>query len=271
MAAAAGQALVTVNYAAPVATPGAQVTTSPPSGSVFPLGDTSVAVTAAEGTNIATCLFTVTVLPTDDFGRALGATNLLWGSEGDAPWFVETTVPQDGFAAAQSGAVSSGQASTLYTVLLGPGTLSFSWGLADDWPDLSLLDLRVDGLVQKAVSVVGFGWGQQTLEISPGTHLVEWTYTERTGGGSGRNAGWLAQVSYTGQPGPFSLFCPSSIAVMATPGQASASVRYAVPLATPGGGGCHVAGVRFRVSFGGHHRGCHGVRRLQCCQLRIHR
>ena len=136
--------------------------------------------------------------------------------------------------AAQSGAVSSGQTSTLYTVLLGPGALSFLWGLANDWSDLSTLDVKVDGVAQAALNIIGAGWYGLTLDLSPGTHLVEWTYTQMSGVGSSRNAGWLEQVSYTGQPGPLSLFCPSSVVVMATPGQASATVGYAVPLATPG-------------------------------------
>jgi parallel beta-helix repeat protein len=51
-----------VNYAPPLATPGASVTSSPPSGAIFPAGSNVVTATATHGTNIMECTFTVTVL-----------------------------------------------------------------------------------------------------------------------------------------------------------------------------------------------------------------
>lgn len=50
------------NYPLPFATPGATVSNSPPSGSIFPAGTNFVTSTAIYGTNILNCTFTVTVL-----------------------------------------------------------------------------------------------------------------------------------------------------------------------------------------------------------------
>lgn len=60
--AAPGQNSAQVIYPAPVATPGAVVTNSPPAGSVFPAGTNMVTSTMISGTNVLTCTFTVTVL-----------------------------------------------------------------------------------------------------------------------------------------------------------------------------------------------------------------
>ncbi len=230
-----GQPSATVNYIGPIATASSvTVATSHTSGSAFPVGDTTVSVVASDGTNTDSCAFTVTVLAWDDFARALGTTNLAWGTGGDVPWFVETAETYGGIAAAQSGGVSAGQASTLYTVLLGPGELSFWWAAASWW-DRSFLSVKVNGVTNAATSPgLHPFWQSQQVDLGPGTHLVEWTFAMDPRGEPGPDAGWLAQVAYTGRAGPLSVFCPPDIAVMAAPGQASATVNYAAPLATPG-------------------------------------
>jgi hypothetical protein len=60
--AAPGQNSAIVSFPLPFATPGATVTNSPPSGSVFPAGTNTVTSTATYGTNVLTSTFTVTVL-----------------------------------------------------------------------------------------------------------------------------------------------------------------------------------------------------------------
>jgi uncharacterized repeat protein (TIGR01451 family) len=69
LVAATGQCGAVVNYATPTATdncPGVTVTCSPPSGSFFPVGTTTVTCTASDASgNSATCSFTVTVTDTE--------------------------------------------------------------------------------------------------------------------------------------------------------------------------------------------------------------
>ena len=72
----AGQNSTVVNYPAFSVTPWAVLSNSPPSGSVLPAGDYAVSVTAAYASNAISCVFEVTVLTTNDFGRALTATNI---------------------------------------------------------------------------------------------------------------------------------------------------------------------------------------------------
>jgi alpha-tubulin suppressor-like RCC1 family protein len=233
--AGSGQATATVNYPTPIATPGATVLSSPASGSAFPLGDTSVAVAATQGTNTASCAFTVSVLAPDDLARALGTTNLSWGAYGDAPWVVETQTTPGSLAAAQTSAVAPGQAATLYTVLQGPGTLDFWWSVFSPLPSWnpSSLSLNVDRVTQATISGT-VGWEEQLIDLGTGTHFVEWTLAWDTSLSWWFGVGYVAQVAYTGQPGPFSLLCPFDTAALVAPGQLSVNVWYAQPLATPG-------------------------------------
>src|SRR5262249_2728565 len=157
-----------------------------------------VLVTATNGTNMASCAFTVSVLGPNDFGLALGATNLAWGSFGNSTWFVENTATHGGAAAAQTGQIFGGQTSTRYTVLQGPGALGFWWSGSAYRP--GVFSLQVDYSTVAGLSGI-VGWQQKSVDLSPGSHLVEWTYSLDPSF-PGYDWGLLDQVSYTGQSGP---------------------------------------------------------------------
>jgi parallel beta-helix repeat protein len=103
VATAPGSNTAVVNFGASFATPGAAVTNSPPSGSVFPEGTNTVTSTATYGTNVLRCSFTVTVIvpPTilsQPQGLAVSAgttTNLSVAAQGSSPvgyqWSFENT------------------------------------------------------------------------------------------------------------------------------------------------------------------------------------
>jgi hypothetical protein len=208
----AGQESAVVNYPQPFATPGAVVTNWPAAGSVFSAGDDTVSVTAVYGTNVMNCSFTITVLTTDDFGRALGTTNVDWTTSGDASWFVQTAVVHGGLAAAQSGAITNDQASTLQTTLAGPGVLSFWWKVSSE-TNHDFLYLNVNGSTQAVISGA-VDWQPQTIYLGSGPQLVEWTYSKDASGSAGQDAGWLDQVSYTpGAVAPFITAQPASLSV----------------------------------------------------------
>ncbi|HYG36134.1 MAG TPA: immunoglobulin domain-containing protein, partial [Clostridia bacterium] len=129
-----------------------------------------------------------------DLNEALGATNLTWVSDGDAAWYSQGNVTHDGLAAAQSGAISGSQRSTLRTIVTGPGTLNFWWsveaGLANNY-----LAFVVDGVEQFRIS--GFtGWQRKTVYLREGEHRLEWVYVKNDMLGIGWDAGWLDQVSF---------------------------------------------------------------------------
>jgi hypothetical protein len=230
--AAPGQNSASVNYLAPFAAPGSTVSSSPPSGSLFPGGDNLVNVTAQSGTNFASCTFVITVITDHDLGHALNAPYLPWVTFGDALWFAQNGITHDGVSAAKTGPLTNSQTSTVRTVLQGPGPLSFWWKLsgASEWDNFSLI---VDGTT--ITNITGaVDWRSNTVSIAPGPHVVDWKLTRVLSPSPFPINAWLDQVSFAPGPNPLAMLCPSNLVVVASPGQFSAPVSYPPPLVTPG-------------------------------------
>jgi hypothetical protein len=139
-----------------------------------------------------TSLFT-TAADTLGLQSALDAANLAWTTSGDALWFGETNVSQDGVSAAQSGALTDSQTSVLQTTVTGPGQLSFYWQTLGQ-PDNFDLEFDVDG---SPVTDIGSQtpWQQFSYSISSGPHTLTWTALANSGP-SPDDAGYVDEVSY---------------------------------------------------------------------------
>jgi hypothetical protein len=131
-------------------------------------------------------------------GPALNATNLLWTSAGNAPWFGETNLTHDGVAAARSGGIGDGQQSSLQTVVTGPGTLTFWWKVSSE-EFSNALSFALNGSVQAAISGE-IDWQFQEFVIPPGANILSWTYAKNSVLSSGLDAGWLDQVGFGNAP-----------------------------------------------------------------------
>jgi parallel beta-helix repeat protein len=211
-----GQSSTTVEYPPAYATPGASLSYSPVSGSVFPAGDDPVSVSSVYGSNELDCSFTVSVLTTEDFGRGLNATNLSWETFGDAAWFVQNAVTRDGQAAGQTGMITNNQSSTLRTIVDGPGTLTFWWKVSSE-SNHDFLSLTANGTPVIAISGQ-VNWSFETAYLGAGSQTVEWTYSKDSSGSAGADAGWLDLVNLTpGMTPPMIVSQPVSTA--SPPGQ----------------------------------------------------
>ncbi len=124
-------------------------------------------------------------LPT--LASAIGATNLIVTTSGDANWFIETTNTYNGSpSAAQSGVISGYQVSTLSATVTGPGTLTFYWSTVDNDPNQSLdYEFSIDDpFTNDIADLYGGGNDWQSIEaftggnpiiIPPGQHTLQWT------------------------------------------------------------------------------------------------
>src|SRR5207245_198888 len=92
-------------------------------------GTYSVVASNAYGTATSSNA-TLTVVPLD-FAQALGSA-LRWSTGANRGWFVQTNVTYDGIAAAQSGAITDSQSSSLLANVTGPGTVTFWWKVSSE-------------------------------------------------------------------------------------------------------------------------------------------
>lgn len=117
---------------------------------------------------------------------AIGATNLVVSTSGDANWFVETTNTYNGTPAAdQSGNISGSQSSTLTATVTGPGTLTFNWSSVDNDPNQNMdYEFAIDDInAHDIADLYGANdWQsiQSTLNSGPiaipsGQHTLIWT------------------------------------------------------------------------------------------------
>lgn len=127
------------------------------------------------------------------YASALETEELVWRTGGDGAWFPEYEVTHDGADACQSGALSGKGASSLETVVIGPGTLSFWWKFAADSSNGGL-DLMIDGEYFDGLTDTT-DWTEYTCEIGPGRHVIRWEYWTAEGGAS---AAFLDSVAWDG-------------------------------------------------------------------------
>ncbi len=138
---------------------------------------------------------------------ALNATNLIWDtfswlnpaggtSKTTGVWFAQIRQTHDGDAAAQSGAISNNQQSVLTTMVNGPGTLTFWWKVSSE-AGYDFLRLTVDNQNPFAGISGETEWEQKTVSISSGSHVLHWTYAKDATVSSGRDAGWVDEVSFS--------------------------------------------------------------------------
>jgi uncharacterized repeat protein (TIGR02543 family) len=140
-------------------------------------------------------------------GVALDNTNLLWSTGGDALWFGQTEVSEDGVASAQSGPIVSyfngntvvGQHTWLQTVADISQTmqLAFWWNVSSDPP--ATLSFAVDETELESISGEAVGWQNVQTTLPPGRHTLTWTYSKGPvdvpTGVPFTDSGWVDEVS----------------------------------------------------------------------------
>ena len=155
-------------------------------------GNYDVVLSNSYGTVTSSNVF-LHVLDTAD---ALNATNLTWITGGDAPWFVETAVTHDGSAAAQSGAITTGQQSWLQTTVTGPGTLTFWWNV-QTYTSVDYLNFSINGVEQTRITLLPWIWQQVTIYLGDGPQTLQWGfYVAQDSAVDWQNVAWLDQVNF---------------------------------------------------------------------------
>jgi hypothetical protein len=148
--------------------------------------------------------------------QALNATNLVWYTNNlsSGPWFPQIRESVDGEAAGQSGVTGHKQQSLLETTVMGPCTLTFWWKVSSE-EAYDFLQFHLDNITSPYARISGErDWEQVTVSIPAGSHKVRWVYVKDATVTSGRDAGWLDQVTVTPAP-PVIIVHPVSQVVLA--------------------------------------------------------
>ncbi len=166
------------------------------------------------GTSTTTTITTgnvwgVDFAPNASLSRALDNYALNFSTSGSASWFEQkdtsVKVPYYGPSCAQSGAISTGQSTSLQTTLTGPGTLNFYWSVSCyPYFPLNQLILYLDGVAQGSI-YGAVGWTQKTLQIPAGTHTVTWTYSKNANNTIYSDCGWVDKVVFN-RPALFAIY-----------------------------------------------------------------
>lgn len=136
-----------------------------------------------------------------DLGATLDNPAFTWSTT-NVPWFPQTNTTHDGVSAAQSGAISGTQQSTLQGVVTGPATVTYWWKVSCDsfWVNLALVQ---NGTVQNAIAGT-VDWVQATNYIGAGTNVLQWNLYPIHNAFAG-GTGWVDQVQIISGGTPVSL------------------------------------------------------------------
>ena len=138
---------------------------------------------------------------------ATDAPGLIWSSGGDAGWFGQSALSYFGGSAAQSGRITNNQSSYMQTTVTGPGILQYYWKVSSE----SLFDrlkFYIDGVVQPGILSARVDWTQRSFSLSPGSHILKWSYEKDAAVSIGLDAGWVDKVEWW--PGVFTQSAPSN-------------------------------------------------------------
>ena len=131
------------------------------------------------------------------YESALDEGRLAWKSGGSSVWVPQATVSHDREDSVRSGEVLGDDVSTLSTIVVGSGTLSWWWRL--DMSDCAGVEVFVDNLSVASLDVAG-DWSSESVAISgDGEHIVRFEFWNAGTAAHIADCVYLDQVSWTGQ------------------------------------------------------------------------
>jgi hypothetical protein len=93
-----------------------------------------------------------------------------------------------------------GRSSSIETVVMGPGTVSFWWTISSQ-ANADFFRFEIDGTVLSQISGNNSGnnipWAQQTFAVPSGQHTLRWRYIKDEAVAEALDACWLDQIAYT--------------------------------------------------------------------------
>jgi hypothetical protein len=133
-------------------------------------------------------------IPFTDGFESGGLSHLAWVTAGNAPWFVQTNIVDQGQYAARSGVITNSQTSSLLlTTNFTAGIGSFDYKVSSEL-NWDFLDFYVDGVLYEQWSGE-VGWANYSFALNAGVHTLEWSYAKDPSGSSGLDAAFIDDVN----------------------------------------------------------------------------
>ncbi len=117
-----------------------------------------------------------------------------WQQGGTAPWFIQSGTVFEGSYAAQSGAITHNQTSTMSLSLdVNPaGNISFAYSVSSE-ANYDYLQFYIDGALQ-AEWAGTIGWTEVSFPVGAGTHTFAWTYYKDGSVSTGSDCAWVDSI-----------------------------------------------------------------------------
>jgi len=125
-----------------------------------------------------------------------------WTMPGATPWTIDTFRKQEGFYAARSGPVATGQTSSIELNLYftQPGNVAF-WSNVSSKAGSDFLRFYVDDSLVASWSGI-LPWTQSSFPMTTGSHTLRWSYTRSSIVTYGEDAAWIDFIEFPGSGTP---------------------------------------------------------------------
>ena len=125
--------------------------------------------------------------------------NVTLETDGDAEWFMDSSLTHDGAVVWRSGAIGDEQRSVLRANVVGPGKISFWWKVDCEWFRTLRLDslaFSVDGVERQWINGEKDWTSAEFAVEGGGDHVLEWAYVkdESDDEGGYSDCGWVSEV-----------------------------------------------------------------------------
>lgn len=139
--------------------------------------------------------FTLGINP---LSAAVDAPQLKFNLTGNANWFAQAATIYYGVDAAQSGAITHNQSSSMALTFRTSGTLEFWWKVSSE-QDFDFLRFYLNNVEQPGITAISgnTAWTRQTIAIPAGTNTVRWTYSKDGSVSVNPDAAWVDKIVFT--------------------------------------------------------------------------
>ena len=113
-------------------------------------------------------------------------------------WYIQAEHTHDYAAAFRSGELDHSDTNSMFTTVIGSGTISF-WWMASSEENFDILEFLVDGVVKSSISGTNGNWVSFWMNIDSAdsvNHTLAWRYRKDSSVSKGLDAGFVDEIKW---------------------------------------------------------------------------